>query len=377
MNKNERDKLIVELKCDRCGVPIQIKYGTYRKTRESPHYCRKCRGELESLRINSLPPEEKEKYLSSKNQAISDGWAKQSDEKKIEISLKRIELWKDPLRRELQSEMLQNRWVNLPEEEKIRRLGLIHHGRDIYWSNPENIIKAILNGRERWYSQPEEVRNRVLKALNDARIEFYKNLSKEEEKELHRKQGKSMKKYWDDLPENEYFERIRKFKESIRMHLNLLDVYPNGNESEFINYLDMFKIPYEWLWTNEYEYDKFYEIFPKEHPFKPGGKVTWFHTWDFIIHVKTGDILVDIDGSIHDPSKNRNKVTDSQGNKYILGDYIDFKDSQRVFQTDGLDAFIVQVFDDKLTKDTPVINVYTEKSMTLIDFLMYLNVMNE
>ena len=50
-------------------------------------------------------------------------------------------------------------------------------------------------------------------------------------------------------------------------------------------------------------------------------------------------------------------------------DYYKFRDSQRPYQTDGLDAYIIKCYDDNLTDNTPVINIETKESMTFQTFI--------
>ena len=66
-----------------------------------------------------------------------------------------------------------------------------------------------------------------------------------------------------------------------------------------------------------------------------------------------------IDGSIHDPNKISHDVTYFDGRKISLSDLIAFNDSQRVYQTDNLNAYVIQCYDDKLTDNTPVVKINT------------------
>lgn len=51
-------------------------------------------------------------------------------------------------------------------------------------------------------------------------------------------------------------------------------------------------------------------------------------------------------------------------------------DSKRPYQTDGLDAYVVQCYDDKLTNDTPVVNIKTNEKMTMKSFIALMNILN-
>ena len=87
------------------------------------------------------------------------------------------------------------------------------------------------------------------------------------------------------------------------------------------------------------------------------------HFWDFMISTREGRVLVDVDGSVHDPRHTANKITH-------------FNDSKRPYQTDGLPAYIVQCYDDKLTDNTPVLNLKTGDVVTLRQWISIISWMN-
>ena len=135
MANREKDLEIINIKCDNCGKDISIKYGTYRKTKNKHHYCRTCRGKFEHDRINALPEKERSEYLNKKNASISNGWAKQTLERKQEISQNRIAAWNNNSRRKLDHiKRLIERWNNMTLEERTEQLNKMSTGKEEYWS---------------------------------------------------------------------------------------------------------------------------------------------------------------------------------------------------------------------------------------------------
>jgi hypothetical protein len=370
------DKELVEVTCCDCGIPILIRYGTFRKTTGSNHRCRKCRGKAERERINNLPEKERELYLKKKNDAIRLGWNNQSKDKKESISNNRKESWNNNSERQLKhSEMLRSRWNNMDDHSRQELIKKLNDGKIKYWNNPDNVLHRSNQARDKWYSQTPEDQLRILKSLETGRREFYSNLTTNQREGLSRKQSEGLRRYWSSLPPDEYEKRLQVFREKLKENFDTLNLIPNKNERMFISYLNSYYIDYTFIWYNSIKHKKFDELFGN-NPLKPGSKVSPFHGWDFKINTLYDPILVDIDGSIHDIKCTSNNVKDSKGNTFKLSDYIQFKDSQRLYQTDGLDAYVVQCYDDNLTDDTPVLNIKTGKVVTLISFIGILLLLN-
>jgi hypothetical protein len=372
---SNRDKEIVNLKCDRCGEPIQIKYGSWRRNKNGPHLCRACRGKAESERINNLPPDEKKAYLESKNNAISKGWRNQSDDMKQHVSYMRKEEWKDKDRRDKHAKMLKDRYKNYTPERQQQQIKSLLEGQTKFWSNPDNKDMQSDKARDRWYSQPKEEQERILSALNNGRIEFYENITPEDLESMRRKQSESMRRNWRSISNDDKEKRILKLKDGVKYNIINQRKSPNKNELAIMNLLKMNGIPYELRVRNTKKHPEFDKLFPK-NPNKPGSIVIPYHEWDFALYTRSGKILLDVDGSIHNPNSSNNMVTDTNGNKFVLYEQIAFKDSQRPYQTDGLPAYAVRCLDDKITKDTPVLNIVDNKEMALYQFINYLYYLN-
>ena len=90
----------------------------------------------------------------------------------------------------------------------------------------------------------------------------------------------------------------------------------------------------------------------------------------FFINTKQKDIFIDIDGSIHDESQTNRIVTFMNKQKGYLSDKQLFDDSQRKYQTDGLDAYIIQCYADILDSNSKIMNIYDENDiMNLEEFI--------
>ena len=105
----------------------------------------------------------------------------------------------------------------------------------------------------------------------------------------------------------------------------------------------------------------FYKEFPPEKRPNPEAKA-FLHCWGYLIHTLEGDVLVDIDGSRHRPTRNNPRVK--------------FDDGKRKYLTDGMQAYIVQCYDDNLTDNTPVEDVATGKKMTFRQWISIIKWMN-
>ena len=357
-----RDKEIINIKCDTCGAPISIKYGTYRKTIGKSHMCRRCRGIAEKMRIQNMSDYDRAEYLKRKNEAIRNGWRNQSDDMKSRISKLRSESWNNDIRRDAHTRMLKDRWNNLTDAEKIDKINKLGIGRDQFWMNPDNREYYSNLARERWYSQSEEDRIRILQALSDGRERFQENVTFAEKEEIARKRSESMHRYWLSLTPEQFQERINIFRERLKENFDKLDIIPNNNESEFIKYLDGCNIPYEFVWYNKIKHPDFDKLFAV-NPVRPGKYVSPYHAWDFILFLKDGNVLVDIDGSVHDPKNSTTGVTM-------------FNDSKRPYQTDGLPAYIVKCYDNNITDNTPVENITTGENMSFKSFMALILWMN-
>jgi len=294
---------------------------------------------------NTLSDEEKFKLYSD---AGKKAWSNKSDEEKEST-------------RELLSKY---RFDNLNEEDKIERSKILSD-----------------KSKLRWENMSKEERKHHIKIFHDARDNWWKNLSKEELDEIANKHSIVSRRYWKSLSEEQlkdvsnrvsdhfksYHENMSK-EERMRYNQKRKEGYErsighdsNKNEIDFKNELNkiiMFHnhdLKYECGWYNKIYYPDFHKLFPINPITK--GSVYWDHEWDFKVTLNNDkEILIDIDGSIHDINRKRpSKVLK----------YIQFNDSQRPYQTDGLDSYAVLVYDNNLTMKTVVLSFKDNKKYNL------------
>ena len=359
----QRDKEIIETTCSQCGTPLQIKYGTYRKTRGQPHLCRACRGKQESERIQSLPEEERIAYLSNKNSHISGGWKAQSAERKAQISADRKEAWaNDPERKAAHCERMSQRWKDMSDERRRQQIDAMLKGQAAFWADEDNYKRMAQEARDRWYAQPPEVQKFVLDALAAGQAKYLASLTEDDLVRIKQKISTSSKRWWDGLSDEEYENKIQLLNDGLSRYLLAQDNV--ANEIDLRNEFNIARLSYDQYWRNETKHPEFDKLFQGKNPVKPEARVMWKHEWDFIVHTLRGNVLVDIDGSIHDNKNNQSP-------------YRMFNDSQRPYQTDGLPAYIVQCYDNKLKTTTPVLDLVSGATISFHDFMMRLQCMNQ
>ena len=290
--------------------------------------------------INSMTPEEREARAARLRTASHNYWAEMS----LEEYIKRCQEMSDKRRED---------WERATSAQLSQRVNAISTGRRRYWDTVSPEERRIIGKQhhEWWDTLNEEDRKNILDPLHDGFSEWWNGLSTE---------GKN-------------FEMKRR-AEGYNEYLRRLGMNPNRNETDLINELRKHKIPFEYIHYNTSEHPDFHKLFPN-NPVNKSDYVSPFHPWDFILHTLDGDVLVDIDGSIHD--KTQCSITsDGKNGQYELYDYIAFKESQRPYQTDGLPAYAVLCYDDNLTENTPVINVTTNEKMSFKQFMATIEFMN-
>jgi len=322
-------------------------------------------------RWNNLSDEEKYDKIKSLNKGSRVWWNSLSEEDKEVHSQRYKKLWEDKSeydRKKFIDKLSSNYikwwnnlsedekqkfaddkkqwWENLPEEEKCKRSNRMA----AYWAN--------LSGDEKT-NKLDFVRN------------LHNNLS-DEAKEIKRKRiSDKVQKYWDNITPEQFQEWKYKRAIGYNEYLSNLDIEPNKNELEFMNKLKLHNIEHQYQWYNTTMHPDFNNLFPY-NLVTNSTLINPYHSWDFIIHRGDTDILVDIDGGIHDPSKIDYEVTDCNNKKFKLIDLIQFNDSQRPYQTDNLPAYIVQCYDDNITDDTKVLSLHRNEVINVKQLLALL-----
>lgn len=393
----------VKEKCDICGIETDFNRSTVYKVRKDgrPLRCKKCHSkhlsDISKDRENNMTDEQKQYRSKLCSEKKKEWWLNMTPEQKESISkqqsISQKKRFENPLEIKKYSEAAKQRLSNLTEEDRIERSKKISVGgkkryanmneeqrqkqRDVikagyenmsdeaklrksqrqseinhkrfsdpkererisemfkqYWSLPDSKEKASKIQKEWWKNISDDLRNKILDALNKGHDNWWINLSND---------GRI-----------EFMNNIRP-----------IDI-PTVTELEFMNILNILNIQYEYNWESQIEHPDFYTKFPI-NPVR-GGWISYKHHWDFNIHTINGNILIDIDGSMH----YLNYETDGVN----IGEVIRFNDSQRPYQTDGLPAYIIECPDDKLNDDCTVINVTTGDKMNLKQLKSLISFMN-
>jgi hypothetical protein len=252
-------------------------------------------------------------------------------------------------------------WNEISPDRKIEIIQKMHEG-SIYWYNnlseEEKKIHHlhIQNGNQKWWNEiSDDERKKFSELRSIASKEYWSHINQDDRKIISERQSKQIKAFWDNLSPEEYREWDIKRAAGFNKYLSDLDMIPNKNELELSNIFNDYHLKYQWHYYNILEDKRFKDKFPA-NPITGSKFVSPYHQWDFIIFGKLEDILVDIDGSIHDSNKINHEVT-YDGKKIDLSELISFNDSQRQYQTDGLDAYVIQCYDDKLNDETPVLSL--------------------
>ena len=281
----------------------------------------------------------------------------------------------------------------------LRRVNDLHNGNTKYFNNIENRKSHSKLCKEIWANRPDEFKANQRKMLkevgddyrnsidvqqvfSDRMIKYFQNPGN------RMKMSNSMKRYWGGLTDDakrsamlhltEYWKHISS-DDIDQWYRNMLDgritngtIIEGPSEIEFCKELDNMvfynkKCLYRRQYRSTIKHADFDKIFPY-NPITGGSLVNPYHIWDFIIYSQYGNILVDIDGSIHNKHKCCYKV--KYGNNTVsMADVIAFNESQRPYQTDGLDAYVVKAYNDKLSGDTEVDILHTNGVMTYMDLI--------
>ena len=378
MNKRVYKKRYVDVRCNYCGKEYQMQYWNYfRKKNKNDIICVECFNSQRSIWRDNMS--DKEKQIISDN--ISRKFQNKSNEEKKVISVKK-------------SISQQQRWKNIEKVNRMIHMKPAFDGRDTYYKKltsqeKNDKMKPVIAGFLNWNKNSTiDIKELRKSKISRSMMRYCNNLSDEEKKVrsnnarkqwLISKENKEtklkpmrdgQKNWWKSLTLLEYQDWCVKRAVEFNSYLTHLDEKPNKNELAFISLLKFDNILYKYLYKSTITPSCFNELFPI-NPIN-GGFVDPCHAWDFIIYRGDKDILVDIDGSIHDPNINDFEVTNKNGTKFILRDYIQFNDSKRPYQTDGMNAYVILCYDDNITDDTPVLSLHRNEIINVKQLLVLL-----
>jgi hypothetical protein len=290
------------------------------------------------------------------------------------------------------SESATKRWKSMTDEEYKNMCEAMSKGDVKYWSNlldeeyearckvnqmiqdnlsdekkkirSEKISKA---QAERWKNMSDDMYDYMCEKLSEAAHLYWDNITDEELNKRKEDMSIRSKSFWKNMTKKEFEEWC--IKQMKRRKENF-----TKNELDFMKILNLYNINYEARVCSTIIHPDFYKLFPR-NPIMDNEHVVPYHEWDFKLNLIDKSIFIDVDGSIHDPQKTNYQVEYYTGKMFKKSDYIQFNDSQRPYQTDGLDSYIILVYDDNLTMDCIVKNVSNDDTMKLSEFisLIYAN----
>lgn len=297
---------------------------------------RKERSEKAKQGIANMSLEAKQKRSINSSNATKKCMAQRSKEDLNKIRQK-ISQWN------------KNRYANMSVEERAKigkKISIGLNNRTIEEKRISNLKRSKTLKRTIASMSPEEQIKRW-KHLQD----FRHNMTKEEYQK------------WEK-------NRIIKYNE----YINNLSINPNINELDLMNYFRINNINFQYQSFNTIIHPDFNKIFPNNN-ITGSNFINPYHKWDFRLFTQDGEVLVDIDGSIHF-KKSYSMIHPYTKKKYNMLDYFKFKDSQRIYQTDNLPAFIILCPDDNLSEDSLVYDLLTKETFDFKTFLSKINWMN-
>jgi len=425
---------MMQLICDSCHTKYELNKNSYqsRCRRKSPNLCPICmtkyKSKMNKIRKqnewNNKTPIEREEH----RKATSKGMANMSEEAKKKRSellsiattnyLSNLDTTEKNRRIKKAKETIANTDIQILQDRHKRQI----EGAKLAYKNKsddEKIkqISELLKNRDNYYAnRNEEEINRISKLLSSIKKEYYEQLSKEErllqikplidyiknetidqKDDRLKKSGIKQKIIWDNKTDekreydiarlhdgrdnyykNETYEIFveKVLRNAIRYNIAgenrtkyiityHIDEMRYNTEREFLRLLVNNNIDFIFQFYSTIIHPKFHELFPN-NPITGANYVSPFHRWDFMIKTKQTNIFIDIDGSIHNLKYNS---PISKGRK--------FDDSQRLYQTDELPAYIVKCYNDRLNLDNIVINLYSNEELTVNDLFYIINDYNK
>jgi ribosomal protein L21E len=305
-----------------------------------------------------------------------------SDEEKRNTRNKVQSTWRSKSSEELQeyAEMCRARttemWSNMSQEDRSKMYQLMKDAQRKYLdslSDEELLsLKDKMSKRTKlyWESMNKEDRDLLIQRMSEGHKNQWAKLTMEERANISRKISEAQRKHWNNMTPEE-FQRWNKSRAiAYNNYINSIGILPNKNEMDLIKHLD--GLNYHYQYHSTIKHKDFDTLFPS-NPITGSNLVSPYHSWDFMILCKIGDILIDIDGSIHN-NESYERIHPLTGVKYNILEYQKFNDSQRPYQTDGLDAYVIQCYDNDLNDNTPVISLSDNTSM---DFKKFKEVLSE
>ena len=331
-----RPKVKLIVKCSVCGCDVPIQWETYSlKDPSIPWRCRSCNDKYRNALYEAKPEEEKKAFVESQRERSKAYWSSLDDKTKEADSKRRKDLWKKrkedgsgQLILDAMKEGRANWWNSLSDEEKLTQWGYMEAGRAKWWNSLTN-----------------EEKEEHMKHPHEGFTRWFNSLSTQEQKAFLAPVLKGNKEFWDNMTDEGFKTWLGSLKEGVLRHFISMGKNDglSNNEVAMRDMLKKHGLKFDIRWINSIKHPNFDILFPVNTA-TGSTNISPYHEWDFIVHTLDRDILIDVDGSVHDPKNKTTGVTE-------------FNDSKRPYQTDGLLAFKVLCYNDKLSDDTPVMSI--------------------
>lgn len=252
---------------------------------------------------------------------------------------------------------------SLTEEQRLIRAKILRESSQYVWNNmsdeeyQQRIMEMSESRKSEWNNAtPEELAERI-KHISEGRKRYWESLSDEQKAGI----GKQHSKWWKSLSKEAFQKGCLEVAIELNSRSNTSVSNENKNELALKLQLEFYGLNFNTQYYNTKIHPDFNNLFPV-NPESGSELLNPYHPWDFIVHTLDGDVLIDVDGSIHD----RGPFVSS----------IKFNDSKRPYQTDNMPAYAVLTYNDDMNINTPVKNICTDEMMTLKELLTILTFMN-
>lgn len=378
-NQKRKNAQKVQIKCKSCGEIKEITFGYYRNLKDINNWeCYKC---SRKNWYKNMSDEAREKFLEAHKNVYNNMTEKEREERSRK--LKSIyQNFTDEQKRtfsEKSRNTMRNYWGNISDEKYSRRCSNNAKNLKNFWSSLSEEGRKQINGRmsksqrERWENMTEEERLHKIEVSRKKMQDWWDNSPKEKIDAMKKKVSTSVKLWWENITPEEYqrWDQARAKGHADYYKYQSMKIPPT--EQEFMNYLNRYGLSYNMRWYNKQKHPDFDKIFTV-NPITKYPHVSPYREWDFKVNTKSKSILIDVDGSMHDPKKTASYATYPGTHvRFKVSDFIKFNDSKRPYQTDGLDAYVIKCYNDKLNEDSIAENVVTNESMKFSELMAILS----
>ena len=237
--------------------------------------------------------------------------------------------------------------------------------------DPEARAQRVKNAKEGIHNMSDE--KKALRSYHSsiATREYMASLSEEEKQRRSEMTSKQMTERNASMTHEDFLAYCKKVAETTNISpRNLENASPT--ERTFMDDMRHHLIPYQYEFYNLTIHPDFFTLFPG-NPVTGARYTNPYHRWDFKLELLGHPMFVDVDGSMHAPKNMSTAVHNPTGTRYKRIDDVRFSESKRPYQRDGLDAYVIQAYDDVLDGTNLVTNIVTGETMSYQEFLRMLD----